>query len=258
MSATIRTANDAPTEQLQPISREAPDRQTLIERHRGLAQYLARKYTGRGEPLDDLTQVAHIGLVKAADRYDPAHGVAFPTYATPTILGELKRHFRDKGWPVRIPRRLQEHHLHIRSTIADLHQQLGRSPTPHEIAEHAHLTLDDVLETMETGYTIQPVSLDTPPDTDDYEPASRLGTSDPHFDTAETRATLTPALNELPERERIIISLRYYRDYTQAQIAEELGISQMHVSRLLTRTLRTLRQLLGSDPEAADGTEATP
>ena len=221
-------------------------RDQLIEAHIGLAEYLARRFGNRGEPLDDLVQVASIGLVKAVDRFDPERAVEFSTYATHTIVGELKRHFRDKGWAVRAPRRMQELYLRIGKIVSTASQELGRSPTVAEIAKEAEVTEEEVLEALEAGQAYRFASLDAPGggggDDDDGDGMSaQLGQDEPGLADAERRATMDPLLATLPEREQMILRLRFYEDLTQSEIADRLGISQMHVSRLLSRSLAKLR-----------------
>jgi RNA polymerase sigma-B factor len=226
-------------------------RDRLIENYIPLAESLARRYQHSGQPLDDLVQVASIGLVKAVDRFDPERGVTFESYAIPTILGELKRYHRDQGWSVRMPRRLQEHTLLIKDSIPQLSQDLGRSPTITEIAAHAHLTEEEVLEAMDAQDAYASISLDAPIDDegDSSTLSDRLATDPEEYDVTEEWAEFEPHLRALPERERTIIVLRFFRDWTQSQIAEELGISQMHVSRLLSQTLQRLREAVALDSE---------
>lgn len=219
-------------------------RDELIERYLPLAESLSRRYQHSGQPLDDLVQVASIGLLKAVDRFDPERGVTFESYAIPTILGELKRYHRDQGWSVRMPRRLQEHTLLIKDAVPVLAQDLGRSPTIAEISGHTHLSEEEVLEAMDAQDAYASISLDAPID-DDSDSATlgdRLHTDEDEFSVAEEWAEFEPHLRALPERERRIIVLRFFRDWTQSQIADELGISQMHVSRLLSQTLQRLRE----------------
>jgi len=217
-------------------------RQELIEAHLGLVEYLARRFAGRGEPLEDLVQVATIGLIKAVDRFDPDRAVEFSTYATPTIVGELKRHFRDKGWAVRVPRRLQELNLQLGDLIGKLSQQLGRSPTVAEMAEAAGTTQEEVLEGLESAHAYSLVSLDAPTGEEDLTLHEQIGTEDETIELLEYRASLTPLLDQLPPREQRMLYLRFFKGMTQSEIAEKLGISQMHVSRLLAKTLATLRE----------------
>src|SRR5437762_9269243 len=220
-------------------SRDPALRDELVAAHLGLAEYLARRFANRGEPLDDLVQVASVGLLKAVDRFDPDRGLEFPTYATPTIVGELKRHFRDKGWAVRVPRRVQELHLRVTRVIDDLALELGRSPTVQEIAKRAGTTEDEVIEAIDAGSAYRSASLDAGRSDDDESPGllGQLGESDPELARAERRAALGPLISELPEREQVMLYLRFYEGLTQSEIAKQLGISQMHVSRLLARRL---------------------
>ncbi|MFE7135496.1 RNA polymerase sigma factor SigF [Streptomyces sp. NPDC057638] len=233
--------------------RELPDgsperaelRNQLVRMHLPLVEHLARRFRNRGEPLDDLTQVATIGLIKSVDRFDPERGVEFSTYATPTVVGEIKRHFRDKGWAVRVPRRLQELRLALTTATAELSQQHGRSPTVHELAERLGISEEEVLEGLESANAYSTLSLDVP-DTDDESPAvaDTLGAEDEALEGVEYRESLKPLLEGLPPREKRILLLRFFGNMTQSQIAQEVGISQMHVSRLLARTLAQLREKL--------------
>ncbi|MDN3296987.1 RNA polymerase sigma factor SigF [Streptomyces ficellus] len=233
--------------------RELPDgsaeraelRNQLVRMHLPLVEHLARRFRNRGEPLDDLTQVATIGLIKSVDRFDPERGVEFSTYATPTVVGEIKRHFRDKGWAVRVPRRLQELRLSLTTATAELSQLHGRSPTVHELAERLGISEEEVLEGLESANAYSTLSLDVP-DTDDESPAvaDTLGAEDEALEGVEYRESLKPLLEDLPPREKRILLLRFFGNMTQSQIAQEVGISQMHVSRLLARTLAQLREKL--------------
>ncbi|MCX4687674.1 SigB/SigF/SigG family RNA polymerase sigma factor [Kitasatospora purpeofusca] len=220
-------------------------RNQLVRMHIPLVEHLARRFRNRGEPLDDLTQVATIGLIKSVDRFDHERGVEFSTYATPTIVGEIKRHFRDKGWAVRVPRRLQELRLSLTTATSELSQRHGRSPTVHELAEHLGISEEDVLEGLESANAYSTLSLDVP-DNDDESPAvaDTLGATDEALEGVEYRESLKPLLAQLPPREQKILVLRFFRNMTQSQIAAEVGISQMHVSRLLARTLAQLREKL--------------
>ncbi|GGM11146.1 RNA polymerase sigma factor [Streptomyces fumigatiscleroticus] len=220
-------------------------RNQLVRMHLPLVEHLARRFRNRGEPLDDLTQVATIGLIKSVDRFDPDRGVEFSTYATPTVVGEIKRHFRDKGWAVRVPRRLQELRLALTTATAELSQQHGRSPTVHELAEKLSISEEEVLEGLESANAYSTLSLDVP-DTDDESPAvaDTLGAEDEALEGVEYRESLKPLLEDLPPREKRILLLRFFGNMTQSQIAQEVGISQMHVSRLLARTLAQLREKL--------------
>ena len=221
----------------------------LVELHLPLVEYLARRFRNRGEWLDDLTQVATIGLIKSIDRFDLSRGVEFSTYATPTIVGEIKRHFRDKGWAVRVPRRLQELKLALTKAISDLAQRLGRAPTVAELAAHLQMSEEEVLEGLESANAYSTVSLDAPDSGDEDAPAvaESLGMLDEALEGVEYRESLKPLLERLPPREKKILMLRFFGNMTQSQIATELGISQMHVSRLLARTLTQLREGLTTD-----------
>jgi RNA polymerase sigma-B factor len=219
-------------------------RDELVTAHLGLAEYLARRFSNRGEPLDDLVQVASLGLLKAVDRFDPDRGLEFSTYATPTIVGELKRHFRDKGWAVRVPRRVQELHLRLGSVVSQLSQELRRSPTIGEIARTARVSEEEVLEAIEAGHAYRFTSLDVPSGGDDENPtglSAQLGQEDEELVGSEHRVTLSPLISQLPRREQMILHLRFFEGLTQSEIAGRLGISQMHVSRLLARSLSQLR-----------------
>jgi RNA polymerase sigma-B factor len=217
-------------------------RRQLIELHLPLVEHCARRFMHRGEPLEDLVQVGTIGLIKAVDRFELERGVEFSTYATPTIIGEIKRYFRDKGWAIRVPRRLQELRMSIATATGELSQTLGRAPTPREIAEQLDVTVEDVLEGLESANAYSTMSLDVS-NGDDDGPSwlDTLGEEDEGLEHVELRESLRPLLADLPPREQQILVLRFFRQQTQSQIAEQVGISQMHVSRLLTRTLERLR-----------------
>jgi RNA polymerase sigma-B factor len=225
-----------------PSHRQVRDQ--LVEMHLPLVEYLARRFRNRGEPLDDLVQVATIGLIKSIDRFDLDRGVEFSTYATPTIVGEIKRHFRDKGWAIRVPRRLQEMKLSLTKATAELSQRNGRAPTVAELALHLELSEDDVLEGLESANAYAAVSLDAPDIADDDSTAvsDTLGAMDDALEGVVYRESLKPLLERLPVREKNILMLRFFGNLTQSQIAADLGISQMHVSRLLARTLAQLRE----------------
>jgi RNA polymerase sigma-B factor len=231
-------------------------RDELVETHLDLARHLAWRFTNRGEAFDDLFQVASLALVKAIDRFDPEQGVAFSTFGTRTIVGELKRHFRDRGWAVRAPRRLQELYVNLGGSIQLLSQELGRSPTIAELAADTGATEEEVLEALEAGRGYRAASLEAPTGDGEGEPlGERLGGGDPAFDDAEQRLDLSPLLDQLPQRQRRIVQLRFVDGLTQSEIARTIGISQMHVSRLLQRSLVTLRDaadaagLVGPDHE---------
>ena len=224
-------------------------REELVRMHLPLVEYLARRFRNRGEPLEDLVQVATIGLIKSVDRFDLERGVEFSTYATPTIVGEIKRHFRDKGWAIRVPRRLQELKLSLTKATSELSQRLGRAPTVAELAEHLGLAEEEILEGLESANAYSAVSLDAPDSGDEDSPAvsDSLGQVDDALEGVEYRESLKPLLEKLPPREKRILLLRFFGNMTQSQIAAELGISQMHVSRLLARTLAQLRTGLLSE-----------
>ena len=227
-----------------PQARESADdeRTRMVEAHLGLVHHLAARYRDRGEPYDDLVQVGTIGLIKAVDRFEPDRGVAFASYATPTILGEIKRHFRDRAWAVRVPRRLQELQRTLVDARATLTQELGRAPTVRELSEAIGADEEEVLEALDASRAYATVPLDHPVT---GQPAHDVGEQDEALLGVEARESLRPLLRALPPREKQILLLRFFRGLSQAQIAEEVGISQMHVSRLLTRTLHQLREQLG-------------
>ena len=226
-------------------TRDRRTRNELIEAHRPLATHLARRYANRGEPLDDLVQVAFVGMLKAVERFDLERGLEFSTFATATVDGELKRHFRDKTWSIRVPRRFQELHLRLAPTIAELTQRLGRAPLISEIARELGIRDEEVLEAMEVGGAYRSASLDAPGgEGREGGLAERLGSLDGNFDLTEHRVVIERALEALPEREREVLRLRFFEDLTQTEIAEQVGVSQMHVSRLIARSLTVLRQEL--------------
>ncbi|GAA4966167.1 SigB/SigF/SigG family RNA polymerase sigma factor [Kineococcus glutinatus] len=219
-------------------------REALLRRHLQLADHLARRFSGRGEPHDDLVQVATIGLIKALDRFDASRGVPFPAYAIPTMLGEVKRHFRDRGWALRVPRRMQETGRALADAREALTHELGRAPTVAELAARTGRDADEVVEVLESANAYATVPLDVAaPDVG----AAHLGATDEQLERVDNREALRPLLARLPARERRILALRFVRGMSQSQIAAEVGISQMHVSRLLSRTLAQLREGLGGD-----------
>ena len=230
---------------------DAAARDELVRRFMPLASQLARRYANSREPLDDLLQVASLGLIKAVDRYSLDRGTAFSSFAVPTILGELKRHFRDVGWAVHVPRALQELALRVRSEVDELSRHLGRSPTPAEIAASLGEPVESVIEALESATAHHAVSLDAPlrsTDSDDTDSAwhERLGVEEDGYDRAEWRGALQRGIDALPERDRLILSLRFEDELTQSEIAERTGVSQMHVSRLLRRALDRLRAVAES------------
>ena len=225
-------------------------RDDVIEAWLPLAQHLANRFAGRGEPMEDLVQTAAVGLIKAVDKFDPERGVEFAAYAIPTIIGEIKRHFRDRTWDIRVPRRLQELRLSLSEATSTLMQRLGRSPTVADLAAHLEVSEEEVLEGLEGARAYNAVSLSTPTTDGDRatELGDLLGAEDREFELAELRVALGPALAALDPREQRILTLRFYGNMTQSQIAEQIGVSQMHVSRLLARALAKLRgQLSDAD-----------
>ena len=220
-------------------------REQLVQRHLPLVRSLARRYANRGEPLDDVEQVGAIGLLKAIDRFELGREVSLATYATPNVVGEIKRHFRDKGWAIRVPRALQELNARMSGTIDALTARLGRSPSIAEIAETLETTPEDVLEALEVGSAYSTLSLSGPPGGDDEsDPLESIGSEDEGFERSEDRASLAPALEQLPLREREILRMRFEEGLPQTQIAERVGLSQMHVSRLIRKALATMRDEL--------------
>jgi RNA polymerase sigma-B factor len=221
-------------------------REVLVERHLPLVRSLARRYAGRGESLEDIEQVGAIGLIKAIDRYELSREVALTTYATPNVVGEIKRHFRDKGWAIRVPRALQELNGKMGPTIERLTSKLGRSPSISEIAAEFETTTEQVLEALEAGSAYAPLSLSAPPaGEDELDPMETIGSEDVEYERTDDRTSLEPALAALPDREREILRMRFEEGLTQTQIAERVGISQMHVSRLIRRSLERMRTQLG-------------
>jgi RNA polymerase sigma-B factor len=221
-------------------SRDPALRDELVTANLGLARILARRFANRGEPYDDLFQVACLALIKAVERFDPARGVAFSTFATRTVIGELKHHFRDKGWSVRAPRRLQELYLELGQAVNTLSQELTRSPTVAELASHLDVLEEAVLEAMEAGQGYRSSSIDAP-DAEQEPLSARLGGDDLSFVGFENRTVLVQALAALPRREQLILQLRFFEGLTQSEIAARVGLSQMHVSRLLSASLKRLR-----------------
>jgi RNA polymerase sigma-B factor len=219
-------------------------REQLVERLLPLARRMARRYRRSDEPLDDLVQVATLGLIKAIDRFDPSRETAFSSYAVPTMLGELKRYFRDNGWAVHVPRGMQERVMQVDNAVKDLSRRLGRSPSVSEIGEQLELSQEQVLEAMQAASAYDAVSLDAfrfGDEGDGETYAESIGIEDERFEMVEYGATIAPTLQALPPRDRIVLHLRFVEDLTQAEIAERVGVSQMHVSRLIRRALERLR-----------------
>ena len=228
-------------------------REQLIEQYMSLVRSLARRYSYRGEQLEDLVQIGAIGLIKAIDRFDLDRGVELTTYATPNIIGEIKRHFRDKGWAVRVPRGLQELNVQLSRLVEQLTVQLGRSPTIPELAKAAGVEEEQVLEALESGRAYTSLSLSVGGgggDDDDLDPLESLGTEEHQYEVSEDRAVLAPGFKVLDERERKILQLRFFDGLTQSQIAQQVGISQMHVSRLIRRALEKIRETIAEDEES--------
>jgi RNA polymerase sigma-B factor len=224
-------------------------REILVEEHLPLVRHFARRFSNRGEPFDDLLQVGTLGLIAAIDRFDPTRGVEFLSFAVPTITGEIKRHFRDQGWSVRVPRRLQELHLSLNAAVGELAQKNGRAPTPSELAAHLGIPRAEVLEGLAVANAYRSSSLDERLSGEDDSPtlAATLGEEDAALEGVEYRESLQPLLATIPARERRILILRFFGNMTQSQIAADIGISQMHVSRLLSQTLAKLREGLLKD-----------
>ena len=221
-------------------------REEIIRLHEPLVNYFAHKFAGRGEPIEDLRQVGRIGLINAVDRFDPERGVKFTTYATPTILGEIRRYFRDKGWTMKVPRRLQELCLDAAKVVDELTSELGRFPTVAEIAERLGVTEDKAIEALEAchAYDLPSLEAAVTPEGEEVGMEEQLGEVDEMLESVVNRETIRQALEQLPERERQIIVMRFWHDMSQSQVAKKLGISQMHVSRLQRRALQRLREIL--------------
>jgi len=247
MSSPAQPSRDA-REKFEEFAKTGDERvrNELVETHLGLAHQLARRFSSRGETYDDLVQVASLALVKSVDRFDPERGVEFSTFATRTIIGELKRHFRDKGWAIRAPRRIQELYLELGPAIETLTQEHGRPPTVGEMARAVGSSEEAVLEAIEAGQSYRTSSIDAP-DRQDGTIGARLGDIDSGFVGTEDRMLLAISLTRLPERERTILNLRFVDGLTQSEIADQIGISQMHVSRLLAASLAKLREAFASE-----------
>jgi len=227
-------------------------REQLIEQYMSLVRSLARRYSYRGEQLEDLVQIGAIGLIKAIDRFDLERGVELTTYATPNIIGEIKRHFRDKGWSVRVPRGLQELNVQLSRLVEQLTVQFSRSPTIPELAKAAGVEEEEVLEALESGRAYTSLSLSVGGgggDDDDLDPLESLGTEEHQYEVSEDRAVLAPGFKALDERERKILQLRFFEGLTQSQIAQQVGISQMHVSRLTRRSLEKIREEIAAEED---------
>ena len=224
-----------------------------MEGYRSLVYFLARKFQNRGEPLDDIVQVGYLGLIKAIERFDPDLGFEFTTFATLTVAGEIKRHFRDKGTAIRFPRRLQELYQQVMRVNEDLKKELGRTPRVAEIAERLKVSEEEVLEAMEMSPAHAPLSLNAPVGADSGDDGrslfESLGNADPNLDRVEMRDVLDRAMEHLTPRERAIMAMRFYEQMSQSEIAKKLGISQMHVSRLQRAALEHLREVVPQDAD---------
>lgn len=254
------TTSDPEYGHLDPLLREyaalAPEdarrealRDELVTGFLPVARHIARRFSGRGEPLDDLVQVATVGLIHAVDRFSPERGSDFFSFAVPTISGEVRRHFRDLGWSMRVPRRLKDLHVSINGAVSTLAQGLGRAPRPTEIAEYLNVPVADVLEGLAASEVYRSSSLDEMLSSEQGSATvgELVGEADAELDRVDTRQALRPILAELGERERSIVMLRFFGNMTQTQIADQVGISQMHVSRLLAQTLDRLRTRMDPD-----------
>ncbi|MEW2481235.1 RNA polymerase sigma factor SigF [Mycobacterium sp. NPDC051198] len=236
--------------ELSGLSEDSParerQRERIVARCLPLADHIARRFDGRGEPREDLVQVARVGLVNAVNRFDVEAGSDFVSFAVPTIMGEVRRHFRDNSWSVKVPRRLKELHLRLGSATAELSQRLGRAPTASELAAELDMDREEVIEGLVAGSSYNTLSIDSGGGGDEDAPAivDTLGDLDDGLDQIDNRETLRPLLAQLPERERTVLLLRFFESMTQTQIAERVGVSQMHVSRLLAKSLARLRDQL--------------
>ncbi len=246
-----RISSSAPDEASQLFARwqeqgDTAAREQLVEQFMPLARSLARRYGRSAEPFEDLLQVASLGLLKALDRFDPERGFAFASFATPTILGEMRRYFRDCGWAVHMPRAAQERALRVRDAQERLTNERGRAPTVGQLAEYLELDIEDVLDALQALMSYETLSLDAPPPGAEDEAATRgetVGHEDERYELVELDATVSAVLDQLPARERLVLRMRFVEDLTQSEIAEQIGVSQMQVSRLLRRALEQLREL---------------
>jgi len=238
-------------EEYAALPRNHPDRGALraklITGYLPVVQHIARRFAGRGEPVDDLEQAGTVGLLNAVDRFEPDRGIDFLSYAVPTITGEIRRHFRDRTWSMRVPRRLKDMQSAINNAVGPLSQELGRAPRPSEIAARLEITTAEVVEGLDAQHAYRSSSLDELVAGSDTTLTDTLGSVDAEMDKVEYRETLAPLLDDLPERERTILLLRFFGNLTQTQIADRVGISQMHVSRLLSQTVAQLRRRMTED-----------
>ena len=222
-------------------------RNKLVTGYLPVVQHIARRFAGRGEPVDDLEQAGTVGLLNAVDRFEPDRGIDFLSYAVPTITGEVRRHFRDRTWSMRVPRRLKDLQSSINGAVGPLSQELNRAPRPSEIAARLGITTEEVVEGLDAQQVYRSTSLDELVSGADTALTDTLGSADVELEKVEYRQTLAPLLDELPERERTILVLRFFGNMTQTQIADRVGISQMHVSRLLAQTVAGLRRRMLDD-----------
>jgi RNA polymerase sigma-B factor len=257
MAADDRAVRDAGVIERFTRFRATDDRQLrndLIEEHRWIAVHCARRFANRGEPLDDLIQVGQLGVLKAVERFDPTIGVSFTTFAIPTVMGELRRHFRDATWAVRVPRKIKDLHVELGSTVEFLTNRLGRAPRVDDIARHMGVTEDEVLEGMEAGSAYRAGSLSAPSG-DSGETTSdgeAVGQIDADLNLADTRVAVRRLLRGLAPRERRIVYLRFFEGLSQSEIAEQVGVSQVHVSRLLRASLERLKERLDEGADVED------
>jgi RNA polymerase sigma-B factor len=238
-------------EEFAALPPDHPDRAALrtklVTGHLPIVQHIARRFSGRGEPVDDLEQAGTVGLLGAVDRFEPGRGVDFLSFAVPTITGEIRRHFRDRTWSMRVPRRLKDLQSAINGAVGSLSQELGRAPRPSEIAARLGMQTEEVVDGLDAQHAYRSSSLDELVAGADTTLTDTLGGADAELEKVEYRETLAPLLDELPERERTILVLRFFGNMTQTRIAEQVGISQMHVSRLLAQTLERLRNRLNEE-----------
>jgi len=248
----VNRDNEAVLERFR-IYRKTGDRQLrndLVEEHRWIAIRCARRFERRGEPLDDLVQVAQLGVLKAVERFDPEHGAAFPSFAMPTVMGELRRHFRDRTWSVGVPRRLKELHVSLARAVEHLGQTLGRQPKVEELASELGVSVEEILEALDAGAAYRAAPLSRPDDSDEEREPAVLGEEDSGLAEADVRLAARRLISTLPQRERTIVYLRFFGGLTQQEIAERMGMSQVHVSRLLRQCLTRLRAELHDEPVA--------
>jgi RNA polymerase sigma-B factor len=252
-SADVLRADDRQVDDWFAKLPSADARERLALRFQPLVVYLAQRFAGRGENFDDLVQTANVGLLSAIDRFDPGRGVRFSTFAAATIIGELKRHFRDRRWALRVPRRLQDTAVRIKQGLPQLTQQLGRSPTIGELSAHLQISDEDIIEAMEASQAYTTASLDAPSRDDGASPADMLGQTDDQYELLESWASVAPAIRQLPPRDRKILYLRFFTGLTQSEIAREVNLSQMQISRILSQTLERLRHSATGDEALIDG-----